>query len=207
MFSRNGADKNERKKLPLWYRAVSLVLTVAAIAAVCFCVVLVLVAKAGEDGREVFGYVILKVQSGSMEPTLSAGDVILCDAYEGGDISVGDVVTFTAPRGAYAGMLITHRVTEIVTEDGEEVGFRTKSDAADGTDTWTLTRDDIVGVYERKMPVVTSVSGFMGSAGGMMLVIGLPIILLVVVLLADGALSRYLAAKADGKGSAEEKGE
>lgn len=207
MFSRNGADKNERKKLPLWYRAVSLVLTVAAIAAVCFCVALVLVAKAGEDGREVFGYVILKVQSGSMEPTLSAGDVILCDAYEGGDISVGDVVTFTAPRGAYAGMLITHRVTEIVTEDGEEVGFRTKGDAADGTDTWTLTRDDIVGVYERKMPVVTNVSGFMGSAGGMMLVIGLPIILLVAVLLADGALSRYLAAKADEKGSAEEKGE
>lgn len=171
-----------------------------------FCVALVLVAKAGEDGREVFGYVILKVQSGSMEPTLSAGDVILCDAYEGGDISVGDVVTFTAPRGAYAGMLITHRVTEIVTEDGEEVGFRTKGDAADGTDTWTLTRDDIVGVYERKMPVVTNVSGFMGSAGGMMLVIGLPIILLVAVLLADGALSRYLAAKADER-SAEEKGE
>ena len=40
-----------------------------------------------------------------------------------------------------------------------------------------------------------------------MLVIGLPIILLVAVLLADGALSRYLAAKADEKGSAEEKGE
>lgn len=40
MFSRNGADKNERKKLPLWYRAVSLVLTVAAIAAVCFALCL-----------------------------------------------------------------------------------------------------------------------------------------------------------------------
>lgn len=199
MFSRNVTERKERKKLPLWYRAVSAAVTTIAVVAVCFCLVLALIAKAGEGGKQIFGYVVLRVESGSMEPTLAVGDVLLFDACDGTEVREGDIVVFRAPYGTYEGRFVTHRVTEVSVSGDGEVLIRTKGDAASGQDSWTLTAGDIVGVYEKTLPVITDVSAFLQSAGGSMLVIGLPLILLVVVFVADKILSDRMAAKEKGE--------
>ena len=145
MFTGTSAKKEERKKLPVWYRALSAVLTALAVIAVCFCVVLAFISSSGEKGS-----------------------------------------------GAYEGSLVTHRISSISEEDGESV-YRTKGDAAPSEDVWTLRAEDIVGVYSRELPLVADVSRHMQSAGGRMLVIGLPVLLLAAVLIADAVLSRKLA--------------
>lgn len=206
MFTRNAAKAAERKKLPVWYRAVSATVTAVMVAVVCFCVVLALIARAGEGGKQLFGYVILRVESGSMEPTLSVGDVVLFTACDGESVEAGDIIVFRAPYGEYEGMLITHRVTEAVKDD-DGVAIRTKGDAAAGQDSWTLRADDVVGKYEKTMPVITDVSAFLQSSGGTMLVIGLPIILLVAVFVADGIVSERMTEKIKREESAPRDGE
>ena len=192
MFTGTSAKKEERKKLPVWYRALSAVLTALAVIAVCFCVVLAFISSSGEKGGGLLGNIVLKVTSASMEPTFSPGDVLLYSAYDGEELAVGDIVVFRAPSGVYEGSLVTHRISSVSEEDGEAV-YRTKGDAAPSEDAWVLRAEDIVGVYSRELPLAADVSRHMQSAGGRMLVIGLPVILLAAVLIADAVLSRKLA--------------
>ena len=194
VLSRRAEDREERKRLPMWYRVVSLALTLLTLAALCFSCALAIMARMGEDGNGAFGHRIMKVSSESMLPTFSQGDVLLFSAYDKEGLEEGEIVHFKAPYGAFEGRYITHRVVEAV-KTGEGRTYRTRGDAA-GLDTWTLTDEDIVGVFEKKMPLVTDVSRYISSSAGMMLVIGLPVILFVAVILADSLLSKKLAAAA-----------
>lgn len=196
MFGRTPKEKEERRRLPLWYRAVSFSVTLLAVAAVCFCGVLAIIARIGEEGKSVFGTVILRVESESMEPTFLAGDVLAFSEYDGGELSEGDIVVFRAPYGVYEGLLITHRIVGVAEKDGEAV-YTTRGDAAQNPDTWELGGEDIVGVFEKKLPLVTDVAGYISSAAGSMLVIGLPVLLLIGVLLADSLLSKQLEKRAE----------
>lgn len=196
MSARNVRSREERRKLPSWYRAFSAALTVLAVAAVCFCGVLALVARMSDAGDPVFGNIILTVRSGSMAPAIETGDVLLFDAYDGEGAEEGEIVVFRAPSGAYEGELITHRIVRAETVDGERVYF-TKGDAASNEDAWTLGDGDIVGVYRKKLPLIADVAGHMRTAGGRMLVIGLPILLLAAVFIADFAVSEKLLQRAE----------
>lgn len=83
MSGRMSQRRDERKKLPVWYRCLSAALTVCAVAAVLFCGLLALIARAGSEGGAFFGSVILRVETGSMSPTFEPGDIVLFSEYGG----------------------------------------------------------------------------------------------------------------------------
>ena len=74
----------------------------------------------------------LTVLSGSMEPTLQTGDVVVAKRVEPGDVRIGDVVTYRSPTGR----LVTHRVRALH-QTGERFVFVTKGDANNSTERWT----------------------------------------------------------------------
>ena len=76
MSGRMSQRREERNKLPVWYRCLSAALTVCAVAAVLFCGLLALIARAGSEGGAFFGSVILRVETGSMSPTFEPGDIV-----------------------------------------------------------------------------------------------------------------------------------
>lgn len=67
-----------------------------------------------------FGYQVLRVSSGSMEPKLNIGDVILSKEVTAQELNTGDIITYKGTQGAVAGKLVTHAVTQApyVGEDG-----------------------------------------------------------------------------------------
>lgn len=71
----------------------------------------------------------LVVKSGSMEPTLKIGDVIVIEPASPEDINVGDVVVFWNP---WYGNLVVHRVVHKTEE-----GVYTRGDANAGIDPWS----------------------------------------------------------------------
>ena len=79
---------------------------------------------------------ILVVLSSSMEPLMHPGDLIVVK--RGSDVAVGDVVAFSDPTGK-KNVLITHRVIEA----DEEI--RTKGDAVEDPDPFTVTAKDVYG--------------------------------------------------------------
>lgn len=92
----------------------------------------------------VLGWTPLVITSGSMTPTITTGDIVVVDPYDGGPLEVGTVVSYRE-----AGRLVTHR---IVAET--EGGYVTRGDANATTDSTTLTPGAVKGTGRILIPVL-----------------------------------------------------
>ncbi len=127
------------------------------------------------------------VLTDSMYPEFSGGDLIICKNQSPEEVEVGDVITFFDPEGNGT-TINTHRVLEIVEEDGK-IAFRTKGDNNNTADRIAVTGDKLVGVYTGTyIRGAGDVAMFMQSTTGLIVCVLLPIVLLV----GYDSLRRYL---------------
>ena len=117
------------------------------------------------------------VLTDSMYPQISAGDLIICNTLDPEDVRVDDVISFFDPMGSGTSV-VTHRVLEIVSEDGE-IAFRTKGDNNNAEDTALVPADNLIGTYRSRIPKVGHVAMFMQTTPGLIVCCVLPILLLV----------------------------
>lgn len=145
-----------------------------AIAAVFLAVALPLVVAAvpGVIGAE-GGYV---VQSSSMAPAISAGDLIIVDDTSAERIETGDVITF---RDGGASSIVTHRVVE-VDGSGEQLRFVTKGDANDAPDSEPVRPENVVGTVWFSVPLAGHIVAFANTQIGLLLLVVVPATVLVV---------------------------
>ena len=95
----------------------------------------------------IFGYRTYIVSSGSMEPFLNIGDIILVDKIEDvNDIKVEDIITFSQGDGKD----VTHRVIEIKEVNGIK-SFVTKGDNNNSQDSNEVKFENIRGRYSNKI--------------------------------------------------------
>jgi signal peptidase len=98
-----------------------------------------------------FGMQSLTVLSGSMEPVLSTGDVVVERKVRATDVRVGDIVTYNDPDRR--GRRITHRVRSIRI-DGARARFVTKGDANDSVERWEIDAHGHLGRVAYRVPLV-----------------------------------------------------
>lgn len=129
----------------------------------------------------IFGYRILKVVSGSMQPAISDRTCILIRRAEQGEIRVGDIITFVSDDPAIQGFLNTHRVYEIETDAvSGEIRYITKGDAMAEPDIWPVAYEDIQGIYVREMPFgreIFKIIAFLSNRTNYFVVVILPLLL------------------------------
>ncbi|WP_255151897.1 signal peptidase I [Halorarius halobius] len=107
------------------------------------------------------------VLSGSMEPSIAPGDVVVV---AGGPVAVGDVITFR--RGG--DVPTTHRVVEVV--DG---AYRTKGDANENVDAGLVQPEQVLGRVAFVLPFVGHVVLWANTQTGFLLLVALPLAALV----------------------------
>lgn len=127
---------------------------------------------------KVFGYELMTVLSGSMEPEIKTGSVIavkpLSDPYK---CKVGDVVTYKSLDDP--DMLITHRITK-VEKSGSSVQYTTKGDSNKTEDPKPVPASHIIGIYaDFTIPGLGYVSSFIKSKTGIVCVLIIPGALLI----------------------------
>ena len=103
-----------------------------------------------------FGRSIVKVVSGSMEPSIHSGDYIIIEKTDCSELKAGDIICFYSHDSAIYGMLNTHRIVRIL-DDGS---FVTKGDANSAEDPSTVTYDTIVGKYTGKVRFLRWLNSF-----------------------------------------------
>lgn len=103
------------------------------------------------SGPALFGHRSFVVMSGSMEPTISTGDVVVDEQVSPLEVRPGDVITFRAPDSELS--LITHRVLD-VTAEGAAVAFVTKGDANSARERWRIPAGGVLGRVRYKLPKV-----------------------------------------------------
>lgn len=146
-------------------------------------------------------YVVL---SGSMAPTIGAGDVILVDRVDPAAIQEGDIVTFRADGATRP---TTHRVIN-VQEQGEELRFQTKGDANEDADRAPVTPNELqgrvmsIGGTPIVFPKIGHVLQFARTDIGFVGLFAIPVILFVAFEIRD-ILADASPDSADGSGGSE----
>jgi len=122
-----------------------------------------------------FGYKSFTVMSGSMEPAISTGDMVVEETIAPRDARVSDVVTFKDPE--HEGRLVTHRLKRVRFEGGV-ARMVTKGDANNTVERWNVPADGSIGRVEYAVPKVGYIVHHAGSRNGRLLLLVLPALLL-----------------------------
>ena len=95
------------------------------------------------------GWEPMVVTTGSMQPAINPGDIVLSAPPEDGvRLDAGTVITFEDP--VRPGELITHRI-DTVNPDGS---YTTRGDANSSADSYEVTTDELTGVGRLLVPAV-----------------------------------------------------
>ena len=97
------------------------------------------------------GYQVLRVLTSSMEPAIAENTCIIIKEYPVEQLKVGDIITFTSDDPQIQGYYNTHRIHEIVEENGETL-YITKGDATDAIDAYPVHQDQVAGILVRELP-------------------------------------------------------
>lgn len=118
------------------------------------------------------GLKMLVVQSGSMEPVIKTGSVILIKKQD--TYNVGDIISFMEAGSDST----THRVTKTTVVKGKEI-FNTKGDANQGEDREAVGVDNILGKTVFSMPYLGYIMAFTKTQQGFIFLIVVPATIIV----------------------------
>lgn len=119
------------------------------------------------------GYKPFIVLSGSMEPAIMPGDLIITKIVAPEKIAVGDIISFRADKS----IVVSHRVKEIQTEGG--LAFLTQGDANSGADTGTVGPDAVEGIYLLRIAGLGKLAMFLQTPLGLLTFVILPLCLFI----------------------------
>lgn len=123
----------------------------------CYAIVMVNLTKQNGQIPFIAGYSLEYVETGSMEPTLPTGCVILAKQKDNNTVvNVGDIITFyegydrstEAPSNR---VRVTHRLyAETIADDGT-IWYTTKGDNNNAPDQYQILYEDIIATFVRRL--------------------------------------------------------
>ena len=145
------------------------------VAVIVLTLALSLISRLNGETPSIFGYSILRVSSGSMEPELKVGDIILDKVVDNPEeLKVGDVITFKSVD--YSGLMVTHKIIKAPYEENGELMLQTKGLANDLADK-PIKANDVKGVMICKVDYLDTVYNIFLSPWGLVILIALIIII------------------------------
>lgn len=141
---------------------------------IAILIVLVLVMFA----PRLFGWQNLAVLSGSMEPNISVGSMIIVKNVNPEELEAGDIITFQVSDST----LVTHRVVE---NNVETQKITTKGDANDVNDGNPVSYSNVIGELFISIPLLGYLSIYMQSTLGIAILCGVVFVLLLLNYLPD----------------------
>lgn len=173
-------SSNARKILKRVVSVTVSALVLIMILAVCYLMYCQISGKVAFIGN----YATVKIITPSMEPTIPTGTYIIAEKVQAEAVQEGDVILFYSRDPAIYGKINTHRVVQVVTENGEH-SFITKGDHNPENDSFPVYENDLVGRYVKNAENLTAFVGFFSKPYVFFLVVIIPAVWLVAVSIRD----------------------
>ena len=109
------------------------------------------------------GYETYNIVSGSMEPELPVGSMVLVKEADPYSIEEGDIIAFNSNA-----TVVTHRV---VYNNQFEKKFITKGDANADEDINPVQYNELIGIVDRHYPVMGAVGNYLTTGSGKLLIL------------------------------------
>lgn len=135
---------------------ISTVILVILIAVVVFLFII----RASGKTPSIFGYQILRVTTGSMEPTLKVGDVIVVKETDPAEIHEGDIISYESIQGELKGKIITHRVVQEPARLEDTYFIQTQGDIEGAALDPQITDRQVKGKYQYKLEFIDKIYSF-----------------------------------------------
>ena len=137
-------EQEEVKQNGLKKKIISIVVSVVLVLALVACVTVV--AQVLSKGYVSVGkYSLFRVVTGSMEPAIPVGSLLISQDMPIGDIQVGDVVNFRSREPGMFGIIITHRVIGVHQNGDGQIFLETKGDANQYPDGHLVDENYLIG--------------------------------------------------------------
>lgn len=173
-------EKNKK----LRNKIISAVATVVLASTVCFCL-FVVIQILGNGYVSIGGYSFFRIVTPSMEPNLNVDEVIITKNVPMAQVNTGDIISFKSQSADMFGIIITHRVVQIDTDENGDILFVTKGDANLSIDGRYVKKNNYVGkmIWSSGNSLISSVMAFVSSSYGFIACVILPTILLFILIL------------------------
>lgn len=136
-------------------------LSIIIFALAIYVVISIIVCNSKNKPVSIFGSSFAIVQTGSMEPTIMTGDLIVYHAVDYENVKEGDVIVFVADESftqSLQGKMIVHRVVEITEE-----GLITRGDNNTAHDGGVRSSDEVLGVCTYNSAALGKIFSFLGA--------------------------------------------
>lgn len=161
-------------------RWISILVTVLLVLSVLLCLYVAI--QVVSNGYASFGgYMMFRVVTGSMEPTIPTGALMISQQTDIDSIQVNDIICFRTQEAQISGKIVTHRVVESLEGADGGVLLRTQGDANLVADSYFVDRDNFIGKviwHTGDDSVLASIFSFFSNGVGFLGCIVLPCILL-----------------------------
>lgn len=114
------------------------------------------------------------VFTGSMEPAIPVGSIVVIKPANPKTLKVGDIICFKIK--SESATTVTHRIINITSE-----GFRTKGDANEDPDQWIVKKQNVIGKAIFTIPYVGYIGYFVRTPIGFILLIVIPASLIIII--------------------------
>ena len=122
-----------------------------------------------------FGWKPFIVLSGSMESEISTGDLVIVKECNIDDVVENDIIAFKEGE-----IVITHRVVDIIEENGEK-RYITKGDNNKTNDSGYVLEEQIEGIYKLKINGLGNLAMFVQTPIGMGVCLSIPLLILLLI--------------------------
>ena len=189
-------EEFEEQEETLLQRRIGILVTVLLVLAVAFCLYTVI--QVLSNGYvNIGGFMMFRVVTGSMEPSIPVGALLLTKETTIDQIYLNDIVCFHTQEAAIWGKIVTHRVVGFVKEGGQ-ILLETKGDANLVADTYLVSAQHLVGKviwHTGDESILAGIFSFFTSRLGFLGCIVFPCLLLAGLILKDcvGSIQKDLA--------------
>ena len=168
-------------------KGISILVTIMLILAVLLC--LYVVVQVLSNGYvNIGGYMMFRVVTGSMEPTIPVGALLVTKEVDIATVNLGDIICFRTQEAAIWGKIVTHRVVHVMDMADGSVVFRTRGDANLVVDTYLVDQSNFIGKviwHTGDDSVLAGIISFFNNKVGFLGCIVFPCLLLASFILKD----------------------
>lgn len=180
-------EETEEIKQNVVQRTISLMVTVLLILSVVLCLYVTI--QVLSDGYvNIGGFMMFRVVTGSMEPTIHVGALLVTREVEISQIQLDDIICFRTQDAQIWGRIVTHRVIDVISNADGSIMLETKGDANLVADGYYVGEHNLVGKvvwYTGDDSALASIFSFFTNEVGFLACIVFPCLLLLGLILKD----------------------
>ncbi len=166
-------------------------LTVVLALAVALCLYVVIQVMS-HGYANIGGFMMFRVVTGSMEPTIPTGALLIAKEADIETIQLNDIVCFRTQVSEIWGKIVTHRVVNVVQTESGSILLETKGDANLVSDIFLVDSSDLIGKviwYTGKNSILSGILSLFTNKIGFLGCIVFPTLFISAIILKDSVAS------------------